>query len=139
LPSSLPPTTTSGPHSLIPLQRYWQRRRHEVVLGGSGPPGRRADVGCGSSRIVQDLDRVVGFDVLVFKLRYLRQCCGALVQGSVFDLLFADESFDGVVCSQVVEHIAGGACFFEELARVLKLGGLVVVGPRLWTAVLGRR
>ncbi|HSD27453.1 MAG TPA: methyltransferase domain-containing protein, partial [Vicinamibacteria bacterium] len=78
--------------------------------------------------IVQDLDRVVGLDVLASKLRYLRQRCGALVQGSVFDLPFADESFDGVVCSQVVEHIAGGARPFEELARVLKPGGLAVVG-----------
>jgi len=115
--------------SLIPLQRYWQRRRHEVVLRWIRDcPGVVLDVGCGSSRIVQDLDRVVGLDVLASKLRYLRQRCRALVQGSVFDLPFADATFDGVVCSQVVEHIAGGPRPFEELARVLKPGGLAVVG-----------
>jgi dolichol-phosphate mannosyltransferase len=115
--------------SVIPLQRYWQRRRHEVVLRWiRGCPGVVLDVGCGSSRIVQDLDRVVGLDVLASKLRYLRQRGAALVQGSVFDLPFADGTFDGVVCSQVVEHIAGGPRPFEELARVLKPGGLAVVG-----------
>jgi dolichol-phosphate mannosyltransferase len=115
--------------SIIPLQRYWQRRRHEVVLRWMrGCPGVVLDVGCGSSRIVQDLERVVGLDVLASKLRYLRRRCGALVQGSVFELPFADETFDGVVCSQVIEHIAGGSRPFEELARVLKPGGLAVIG-----------
>jgi dolichol-phosphate mannosyltransferase len=115
--------------SLIPLQRYWQRRRHEVVLRWVRDcPGVVLDVGCGSSRIVQDLERVVGLDVLASKLRYLRRHSPALVQGSVFELPFADESFEAVVCSQVIEHIPGGPRPFEELARVLKPGGLAVVG-----------
>jgi ubiquinone/menaquinone biosynthesis C-methylase UbiE len=115
--------------SVIPLQRYWQRRRHEVVLRWMrNCPGVVLDVGCGSSRIMQDLGNAVGLDVLASKLRYLRGRCSALVQGSIFDLPFADRTFGGVVCSQVIEHVAGGPRPLEELARVLEPGGLAVVG-----------
>src|SRR5256885_9310640 len=38
--------------SLVPLQRYWQRRRYEVITSMATGARRVLDVGCGSSRIV---------------------------------------------------------------------------------------
>jgi dolichol-phosphate mannosyltransferase len=116
-------------NSRIPLQRFWQRARHEAVLRWmKDEPGMILDVGCGSSRILTDLPHAVGLDVLVPKLRYVRKRCPAVLQASIFELPFADQTFDAVVCSQVIEHIPGGPKPFEELARVLKPGGRAVIG-----------
>lgn len=48
-------------------------------------------------------------------------------------LPFADHSFDVVICSEVLEHIEPYAEVLEELKRVLKPGGQLVVSvPRQW-------
>jgi dolichol-phosphate mannosyltransferase len=119
--------------SLIPLQRYWQRQRHRIVLGylgscRSGWPASILDVGCGSSRIIQDLPKAIGLDILFPKLRFLRGRHGRLVQGTVFALPFADASFDAVICSEVLEHVPDEARVVEELSRVLRPGGMLILG-----------
>jgi glycosyltransferase involved in cell wall biosynthesis len=116
--------------SRIPPQRYWQRRRHHIVTkfaSGAGS-GSCLDVGCGSSRILASLGRVVGVDVLVRKLRWARKYGKPLVNASAFDLPFRDASFDCVICSEVIEHIPGGQKPFLEMKRVLKDGGILILG-----------
>ena len=49
-------------YSLIPLQRYWQRRRHAIISRVARDAGRTLDVGCGSSIIMQSLNNAVGLD-----------------------------------------------------------------------------
>jgi SAM-dependent methyltransferase len=119
--------------SPIPLQRHWQRRRHRIVLGylASRPSGRPTsilDVGCGSSRIIQDLPDAIGLDILFPKLRFLRGRHGRLVQGTAFALPFADAAFDAVICSEVLEHVSDDAAIVEELTRVLRPGGTLILG-----------
>jgi dolichol-phosphate mannosyltransferase len=115
--------------SRIPLQRWWQRRRHRILLGWAEAGGGTVlDAGCGSGRLVQTLPRCVGLDLSLNKLRFLRDKGAAVVQGSLFGLPFKDGSFDVVVCSEVVEHLPDGDDPFRELARVLKPGGTLIVG-----------
>lgn len=113
--------------SAIPLQRAWQRRRYAIVLARA-TGGRVLDVGCGSSRILRDLPHVVGIDISQRKLRYMRRYGLPLVNGSVFALPFRDGSFESIVCSEVIEHIPAGTKPFEELARVQRPGGTLVLG-----------
>lgn len=121
--------------SPIPLQRAWQRRRHEIVTRQAGAGGRILDIGCGSSRILRDLPGAVGLDVSFRKLRYMRRYGIPLVQGSIFALPFHDGSVDVVVCSEVIEHVPGGPAPFLEIARVQRPGGTLVLG----TPDYGRR
>jgi len=120
--------------SPIWLQRYWQRTRHRIVLGalreaGLPPHASVLDVGCGSSRIIQDLPQAVGLDILLPKLRFLRtRGHRRLTQASVFALPFPDERFDAVVCSEVIEHVPDRPPLFEELTRVLRPGGTLILG-----------
>ena len=116
--------------SWIPLQRSWQRRRFEVVHSFMGPQASRStlDIGCGSSRIVQTLPGVVGMDLGMHKLRWLRAPGRHLVQGSLTRLPFADRSFDTVICSEVIEHIPRSQVRLEELVRVIAPGGLLILG-----------
>ncbi len=128
--------------SPIPLQRYWQRERHRIILEYLGPrrgqgPSSTLDVGCGSSRIIQDLPEAVGLDILLPKLRFLRSRHRPLVAGSVFALPFRSAAFDTVICSEVIEHIPESPRLLEELSRVLRSGGTLILGTpdydrRLW-------
>jgi len=115
-------------YSRIPLQRYWQRERHRIITAMARGAGRTLDVGCGSSVILQSLNYAVGIDVLANKLRYMRQYGVPLVRGSVLALPIRDAAFDCVVCSQVIEHLAADPAIFDELTRVLRPGGLLVLG-----------
>jgi len=114
--------------SAIPLQRFWHRRRHQVILDMALGKGLTLDVGCGSSVILPSLGQVVGLDVSLPKLRFARKWGLPLVQGSANRLPFADEAFDCVICSQVVEHMPIDRQPLGELVRVLKTGGTLVVG-----------
>jgi ubiquinone/menaquinone biosynthesis C-methylase UbiE len=125
--------------SPIPLQRYWQRTRHRIILDdvAAAHPGRVLDVGCGSSRIIQDLPEAIGLDLLLPKLRFLRECHPRLVQASVFALPFPTAALDTVICSEVIEHVPDCPEVLAELTRVLRPGGTLILGTpdygrRLW-------
>jgi SAM-dependent methyltransferase len=49
------------------------------------------------------------------------------VQGDALALPFADETFDRVICSEVLEHIPDDLGAIAELARVLKRGGTMAI------------
>ena len=114
--------------SIIPLQRYWQRKRYEIVTRFASRQGLTLDIGCGSSRMIKALTPMVGLDILLRKLRYARKFGNPLVNGSIWELPFPSNAFDCVVCSEVIEHIPSGDMPFTEMRRVLKPGGRLVLG-----------
>lgn len=115
--------------SRIWFQRYWQRKRHGIILRFAPGAGRVADIGCGSSRILADLPHAIGVDLRRDKLRFMRRVHGPLVQGDGMRLPFADASLDGVISSEIIEHIPDeGGRHIDELLRVLRPGGILVLG-----------
>jgi SAM-dependent methyltransferase len=57
----------------------------------------------------------------------------ALAQASGYALPFPDSAFDAVICSEVLEHIPQLSRVLNEINRVLRPGGhLVVSVPRRW-------
>ena len=59
-----------------------------------------------------------------------------VVQGDALHLPFADDTFDRVLCSEVLEHIPNDVGAMTELARVLRPGGTMAItiprfGPEL--------
>jgi dolichol-phosphate mannosyltransferase len=113
--------------SVVPLQRYWQRRRYQVITRRAAGARRVLDVGCGSSRIIRS-GRMVGLDIVLAKLRYARRYGNPLVHGSIFELPFKDSAFDCVICSEVIEHVPADERVFSELERVLEPGGRLILG-----------
>ena len=115
--------------SSIPLQRYWQRSRYHHVTAMIDGHGQVLDVGCGSSRIIGALpEGSIALDILIKKLRYSRKFSRPVVQGSVFGLPFPNESFSCVLCSQVIEHIPKDPLVLDEICRVVREGGRLVLG-----------
>ena len=115
--------------SAIPLQRYWQRSRYRHILELTDGQGAVLDVGCGSSHIIGALPQgSVALDVQINKLRFARRFRIPRVRGSGFALPFADGSFPCVLCSQVIEHVPMAPSMIDELCRVLRPGGRLVLG-----------
>jgi len=114
--------------SIIPLQRYWQRKRHAIITRWAKAAGKTLDIGCGSSHILEDLPTSIGMDVAANKLRFNRRFSNSLVNGSVWQLPFSGNSFDCVICSEVIEHIPAGEAPFKEMRRVLRPGGTLIIG-----------
>lgn len=128
--------------SRIPLQRYWQRRRFNIITQFARGAGATLDIGCGSSRILATLENAVGLDVQMSKLRYIRRFGRPLVNAVIDTLPFRDSAFECVICSEVIEHIPGGGTAFFEMARVLRKGGTLILGTpdyaSIWWRVIER-
>lgn len=76
-------------------------------------------------------------DLAIRKLRWLRAPGRMLLQADMNRLPFRDRVFDAVVCSEVIEHVPREEVKLAEQARVLRPGGLLVLGTpdygrRLW-------
>ena len=57
----------------------------------------------------------------------------ALCGADVTDLPFLDQSFDVIICSEVLEHVQEDGDAIAEISRVLKHGGILAVSvPRYW-------
>src|SRR4029078_1802817 len=78
--------------------------------------------------ILPRLPHAVGTDMQLRKLRWLRAPGRQLVQASLMDLPFRDETFDCVICSAVIEHIPRDRIDLGHIVRVLAPGGTLVLG-----------
>ncbi len=119
---------------------------HELKLK---PGSMVLDAGCGSGRHLRALARLPGLKIMGVDrnqndvneaVKALREMPDALsddycVQcADITRLPFADESFDCVICSEVLEHIPEHEAALQELVRVLKpKGALVVSVPRYFS------
>lgn len=56
----------------------------------------------------------------------------ATVNGDGTRLPFSDDTFNHIICSEVMEHIPDDAAAASELARVLKPGGTIAVTVPTW-------
>ncbi len=122
--------------SIVPLQRYWQRRRYKIVLSMLDRSKPCLDIGCGSSRILEGLSQdSIGLDLQMSKLRYAQRYGRPVANASAFALPFADGTFGQVLCSQVIEHLELSNRMFVEMRRVLKADGRLIIG----TPDYGRR
>jgi SAM-dependent methyltransferase len=102
---------------------------------------RVLDAGCGEGRhCFGALERgahVVGLDLDRASLRARsnalrdraeeRGSLGAMIHGNTFRLPFANETFDKVICSEVMEHVHDYRGAVRELARVTRPDGMLAV------------
>lgn len=113
---------------------YHARRGLYCAIAEMAPrlEGRLLDVGCGR-KPYQRLFRVsdyVGLELDTPENRVSKQA-DYYYDGETFP--FCDESFDGVICNQVLEHVFTPERFLAEIRRVLKPGGkLLLTVPFVW-------
>ena len=97
------------------------------------------DAGCGFRLLEDDTDRledwlathcgrIVGMDISAMSHRNIN----TLVRGSLYQLPFANSSFDLITCNMVVEHLDRPATAFAEVTRCLRpRGAFVISTPNL--------
>lgn len=104
----------------------------QVKINANRLTGRLLDVGCGS-KPYQELFNVDEYIGLEFDSERARMAGVAdyYYDGTKFP--FDDNSFDSVLCNQVLEHVFTPELFVSELNRVLKEGGEVFLTvPFVW-------
>ena len=116
--------------SWILPQRLWQKERFRIVTQFVAEQGKGLvlDLGCGSSPILAALPLAAGVDLSGAKARVQKARGCRAVKGDLLRLPFPDATADVVVCSEVIEHLPQDAPWAEEIARVLKKEGAVVLG-----------
>ncbi|NLN93324.1 MAG: methyltransferase domain-containing protein [Candidatus Hydrogenedens sp.] len=115
-------------YSIIPLQRWWQRKRYKILRDLIGDRMHVLDVGCGSSQMLNCMPQMTGVDSRHNKLRFMRRTARILVNADAASLPFADHRFEVIVLSQVLMHVDNPVEVIRELARCLRPGGELIVG-----------
>lgn len=106
------------------------------LLGRTPAQGSVLDCGMGPGRLLVELERlgwsVAGVDIsgeMVARARVrLPQSADRLVRGTIESLPFPSESFDAAVATGVLEYVDDVPRALSEVTRVLRPGGLFVVG-----------
>ena len=92
------------------------------------------DVGCGKGLFVGLApEKIAGVD---YNYCSLKECASkgyTVITGHVLNLPFANQSFDGVYCADLIEHFlpSDARCLLVEMFRVLKVGGFLVMATPL--------
>jgi SAM-dependent methyltransferase len=117
--------------------RHWWYRGRRVVLervldGLDLPSGARIlDAGCGSGRNMIELARrgtVTGVELSAPSVEKARERdCGEVIEGSVLEMPFAEDSFDLAVSLDVIEHLEDDLGALRELRRTVAPGGALLV------------
>jgi len=128
-----------------------KRRARRILEELSPKKGEKIlDVGCGDGFYLHFLSnlgefKLVGLDnnplALVSAKKNLKGKKIKLVEGDIFKMPFADNNFDKIICSEVLEHLKDDLAGLKELKRVLKPRGILMVSapnhnyPFFWDPV----
>ncbi len=128
-----------------------KRRAREIVLAVDPKKTDKVlDAGCGDGfylHLLANLTQaqLVGLDdnpkALDLARKYVSSKKLKLVEGDVLKMPFKNNSFDKIICSEVLEHIPDDVKGLKEFTRVLKPEGIVAITvpshnyPFLWDPV----
>jgi 2-polyprenyl-3-methyl-5-hydroxy-6-metoxy-1,4-benzoquinol methylase len=119
---------------------------HQRLLALAGSPERVLDVGCSSGdlarRLVERGASVIGLDTDEQAAAEARAVCEQVLVGDVetMELPFPDESFDVVICGDLIEHLHDPQRFLSRVRPLLRPDGrLLLTTPNVanWAMRLG--
>jgi len=95
---------------------YVLRRRVNRLLDGSNKNAIVLNLGSGTSRIHP---RIINVDLFAFK--------NVDIVADISDMPFKDATVDAIVCDSVMEHVANSRKVLNEMFRILKPSGTLIV------------
>jgi ubiquinone/menaquinone biosynthesis C-methylase UbiE len=133
-------TTAADPLKFyyLPVARsFYVSRFADAIRLLGGPVGSLLEVGCGSGIFLVELakhcDRLYGCDMhpnmhLARAMLEREEVSAELCQADAACLPYENESMDAIVCMSVLEHIRDLEGPSREFHRVLRPGGVAIVG-----------
>lgn len=109
--------------------RHADERYRQECLALLGRCEHVLDAGCGTGHFMTTLRPrvpVIGVDVSL-AMAASGPARGVVAASALGCLPFGEGSFDGVICINVLEHVADPAAALREISRTLVVGGRVVV------------
>jgi 2-polyprenyl-3-methyl-5-hydroxy-6-metoxy-1,4-benzoquinol methylase len=114
---------------------FIERRRLQIIeqMMNAKPGERILEVGCGGGHVLARFAqaRVTGVDVSEEMLATARKNLAGrdaeLLKGELGDLALPDRSFDGIVCTEVLEHVVDPDEVLRHIQRLVKPTGRVVI------------
>ena len=116
-----------------PVIRWVEGKRVRVVTNALADcTGPILEVGCGAGNVLARLEgeKLFGVDLssyLLGKASDRLEGRARLTLGSGEALPYTAGSFDGVLCTEVIEHVLNPKQVMEEIARVLRPGGFLAM------------
>jgi 2-polyprenyl-3-methyl-5-hydroxy-6-metoxy-1,4-benzoquinol methylase len=121
------------PNPFIRWNRQYGMAKRCRAVTNRRPPGRLLDVGCGTGLYMDAMRKrgweVWGEDMTPIAVRFARERFGLDVfEGTLEQAAYPDAHFDVVTLWNVIEHVPDPPATLREIARILRPGGLVVMG-----------
>jgi SAM-dependent methyltransferase len=134
-------------HAGHPMQRFWHAGKLRIVDAAIRPyvkaRSRLLEIGCGAGNLLLHAtvrgSYPVALDVALASLAFVRSRLEdarsgsespagfVCIQSTSEKLPFADGSFDCILLSELIEHLASPQLTIDEAARVLRPGGRLLV------------
>ncbi len=113
--------------------RAGQERRLQMILSAAGSrvAGRLLENGCGIGMYMQHLaphvGSIIGLEYELDRAREAHAHSPQLINAACEQLPFTTASFDAILSHEVLEHVRDDRISLEEMVRVLKPGGVIVL------------
>ena len=114
----------------------WALRRAETILdflhGVPCKNGNILDLGCGTGWFAEKLSRfgrVTGIDLSESAIAAAQARYPGIdfLAGNLFDMKLSPETFDLVVCQEVIAHVPDQRALLDRIANVMKPGGYLAI------------
>jgi len=114
---------------------YFARKAiyNNIKLYSKNITGTTLDIGCGSKPYASLFanSKYIGMDIEVSGHKHTDSHIDVFYNGT--EIPFGDNSFDSIVCFEVLEHVFNPDVFLKEANRVLKPGGMAIFTvPFIW-------
>jgi len=131
-PAGTLPQETRSARRAFALHKRWLNRIRKLLHGKQAEEIRILDVGCSSGRFLRNA-RSLGFHTNGVepapKAAAAARSLGLDVrEGYLEQAEFADGSFDALTLFEVIEHLRDPVSLVRECHRVLKPGGILLIG-----------
>lgn len=122
-------------------EQYLDDLKQELTFLNNLEPGRILDVGCGLGYLLSALRNEwekYGVEVSRFAAQHA-QVWGNIFVGELHEAHFPDEYFDVVIMHHVIEHMEDPISVILEVRRILKPGGILLLGTPDFDSGCARR
>lgn len=123
---------------------WWFVARRELIKllldRYASKEGKVVDIGCGSGQNIRFLREynVIGLDNSEFFIKYAKKHNLNIIKGTFPKTPFKRNSFDIVLCLDLLEHVKDDTQGLTEIYRILKSNGLVIITVPAFSLLWGK-